>query len=118
VTITIQSDSKHEVCIVAFDAQYHSDDVTAIDGARDALANEAVTAAPSRVVIDLTNTEYFGSAFVGLLFALLGRMKVIGGRVAACVSNEHCQEVLAVMQFDKVCPVFESRSEAVASVVG
>jgi anti-anti-sigma factor len=117
VTITIQSDSKHEVCIVAFDAQYHSDDVTAIDGARNALADEAITAARSRVVIDLTNTEYFGSALVGLLFALHLRIRALGGRLAACVSNENCKNVLAVTQFDRSCPVFTSRTAAVASVL-
>ncbi len=115
--VTVQSHSQQEVYVVAFDSQYHSDDGTAIERARDAL-EKAITAAQSRVVVDLTNTEYFGSTFVGLLFALLDRMKAVGSRVAACVSNEHCQEVLAVTQFDRLCPVFKSRSEAVASVVG
>jgi anti-anti-sigma factor len=117
VTITIQSDSKHEVCIVAFDAQYHSDDRIAIDGARDALEDNAIISEHSRVVIDLTSTEYFGSALVGLLFALHLRIRALGGRLAACVSNENCKNVLSVTQFDRHCPVFTSRTAAVASVL-
>ena len=115
--VTIQSHSHQDVCIVAFDAQYHSDDGSAIANAREALANDAITIAQPCVVVDLSNTEYFGSAFVGLLFALREHVKALGGRLAACVTNASCKEVLAVTQFDRVCPVFESRSEAVASVV-
>jgi anti-anti-sigma factor len=118
VDVTIQSHSQQDVYIIAFDSQYHSDDGSAMARVRDALANEVITAAQSRVVVDLTNTEYFGSVFVGLLFALREHVKALGGRLAACVTNANCKEVLAVTQFDRVCPVFESQSEAVASVVG
>jgi anti-anti-sigma factor len=118
VNITLHNKSPNAVCIVAFDSQYHSDDGTAIASAREALTGDAITAAQSRVVVDLTETEYFGSEFVGLLFALGRRVKELGGRLAACGVNEHCKEVLEVTRFAKICPIFESRSEAVTSVAG
>jgi anti-anti-sigma factor len=118
VQVTIDAESPLPICIVEFDARYHSDDGIAIERARKALAGGVITSAQPHVVLDLTGTEYFGSAIVGLLFALSKRVKVLGGRLAACVANEHCKDVLAVTRFDQVCPVFDSRSEAVASVVG
>ena len=115
--ITIHSEEQRDVCIVQFDSQYHSDDGTAIENARDALTNDAITAAHSRVVVDLTGTAFFGSAFVGLLFALGRRVKKLDGRLAACGANEHCREVLEVTRFSQLCPIFDSRSEAVKSVI-
>ena len=115
--ITIASDSQHDVCIVECDPQYQSDDSVAIDQARQTLTKDAVAKKPPLVVLDLSDTEFFGSAFVGLLFVLRDRVKKLGGRLAACGANEHCEEVLKVTRFSKVCPLFPSRSEAVASVV-
>ncbi len=115
--VTIESDAQREVCVVTCDPEYQSDDGDAITRARETLMQEAIANTPPLVVVDLSSTQYFGSAFVGLLFSLRNRVNRLGGRLAACGANEQCQQVLEVTRFAKVCPMFQSRSEAVASVV-
>lgn len=115
--VTIESVSQIPICVVEFDAEYHSDDGTAIQSAGDALAGDAITAAHPNVIIDLTGTKYFGSSFVGLLFALRRRVIDLGGQLAACGVNEDCVSVLNVTRFTDSCPVFDSRSQAIESFV-
>ena len=111
-----RADVYADVYIVECESNYLSDDRDAIDRAREALIDRVVELAEPRVVVDLSNTSYFGSAFVGLLFSLREKVARLGGRLVACGANDHCRDVLEVTRFTKVCPLFGSQSEAVRSL--
>ncbi|MCG8584946.1 MAG: STAS domain-containing protein [Pirellulales bacterium] len=105
-----------DVYVVECEPRYQSDDNEAMRRAREALIDKATSCEKPRVVVDLSETTFFGSAFVGLLFSLREKVARLGGQLAACGANEHCRDVLEVTRFTNVCPLFGSRSEAIQAV--
>jgi anti-anti-sigma factor len=106
----------NSVYVVECEPHYESDDVAAMARAREALIDRLTEIHQPRVVVDLSETQFFGSAFVGLLFALREQVVQLGGRLATCCANDQCRSVLEVTHFTRVCPLFSSQSEAVESV--
>ena len=100
------------VTVVTFDAGPHTLDETAVDEVRDAVLAAAL-AEPPRVVIDLTEVEFFGSSFIELMFRLWKRLQDRSGRFALCGASSYCREVLAVTKLERLWQTFDTRDEAV-----
>lgn len=68
------------------------------------------------VVVDMNRAEYFTSELVGWM--IQARRKVIdaGGRFCVCCPQPFANEVLRVLQFERICQVFDSREEAVVAI--
>jgi anti-anti-sigma factor len=69
-----------------------------------------------RVVVDLSNTEFFGSSFIEVLFRLWRRLSEHGGKFALCLSAPYCVEVLKVTHLDSLWPICPTLDQAVAAV--
>jgi len=82
----------------------------------EALMREAAEADPPRVVIDLAEMEYVGSAFLELLVRAWKRLKPRGGIMALCEAQPFCLEVLQSTRLDSLWPTYPSRDEAVAAL--
>lgn len=77
----------------------------------------ADTVAPSLMVIDLSNTKYFGSAFIGFLITVANHLKERGnGRL--CLSNLVPFARMAIEQtkVDQLIGIFEDVDEAVSTL--
>jgi anti-anti-sigma factor len=68
------------------------------------------------VVLDLRNTNYFGSTALGMFVKLWKRVGFRGGRMAFCNVSEFEREVLAATRLDTLWSICESKSEAVEAV--
>jgi anti-anti-sigma factor len=68
------------------------------------------------VVLDLRNSNYFGSTALGLCLKLWRRVGLRGGRMAFCNVSEFEREVLAATRLDTLWLICESKSEAVEAV--
>jgi anti-anti-sigma factor len=79
---------------------------------------EAVNAAdPPRVVVDLSHTRFFGSAFIEVLFRAWHRLNSRdGGRLGLCGLTPYCREVIDVTHLDRLWNVYATRDEAVGSL--
>jgi anti-anti-sigma regulatory factor len=92
------------------------DEVVLDGGLRDQLLEIASDANPPRVVLDLTQTTFFGSSFIELLFRMRNRLqsKPRGG-FAICGVAPYCQEVLKVAHLDTLWRLFPTRESAIAA---
>jgi len=95
-----------------FDSLYESE-LVKLQSVRDL----ADTATPPIMLIDLSNTKYFGSAFIGFLIAIANRLKERGdGRLGICGLAPFARMALEKTKSDTILGLFESDDEAVAAL--
>jgi anti-anti-sigma factor len=77
----------------------------------------AQNASPPLVVIDLSQTEFFGSGFIEVLFRVWNRVQQkAGGKMCLCGLQPYCREVIEVTHLDKLWTLYPTRAEAVAAL--
>ncbi|NQV26800.1 MAG: STAS domain-containing protein [Rhodopirellula sp.] len=77
----------------------------------------AETAFPERIVIDLANTRYFGSAFIGFLLTIASRLKERGdGRLGLAGLVPFATMALQTTKADTILGLYDSVDEAVSSL--
>ena len=112
----IRVSRQQDVTIVELGPSYESLDKGAIAEMGDVLLNQATEAEPPRMVLDLSETNYIGSAFVELLVRVWKRLTQRGGTMALCGLRPFCTEVLRVTRLDRLWNAFPTRDQAVAAV--
>lgn len=71
---------------------------------------------PGRLVLDLSGTQYFGSAFIGFLIAVSSRMNARpGGRFGISAASGFARVAFASTKSDQLIELFDSVDEAVAA---
>jgi anti-anti-sigma factor len=89
-----------------------------LDPVRSFFANDFLehVAGLTRVVIDLSGVASLDSSCLGPLVQKMREIQEKGGRLAlAGVDSPALQEIFALTRFDKVFPIYATRSEALAS---
>jgi anti-anti-sigma factor len=76
------------------------------------------TPAVRNVVVNLGEIPYFGSTVLEWMVQLWKRIKVKGGRLAACKASPIGCEVLRAANFDKLWGLHGSQVDALAAVHG
>lgn len=95
-----------------FDSLYESE-LVRLQKVRDL----ADTASPPLMLIDLSNTKYFGSAFIGFLIAMANRLKERGdGRLGLCGLAPFARMALEKTKSDTILTLFENRDDGVADL--
>lgn len=101
------------VTIVALGPQFENLDEWILDGVRDTLLIVSQKADPPLVVLDLSHTKFFGSAFIEVLFRLWNRLNSReGGKFAISGLTPYCAEVLAITHLDTLWRTFGHPDEA------
>jgi len=108
-------DVQDGVTVVSFEAGPHTLDEVAIAESRDTMLASS-QAEPPKVVIDLSEVEFFGSTFIEVLFRIWKRIQDRSGQFALCGTNPYCQEVLTVTNLQKLWQTYETRDDAVAAL--
>ena len=94
-------------------ASIYESDLARLYGLREL----ADTATPARVVIDLSHTRYFGSAFIGILMATAARLKDRGnGQLGLSGLQPFATMALESTKADTLLGLFESVDDAVATL--
>jgi anti-anti-sigma factor len=83
--------------------------------ATDALLS-AATAPTPKLVIDLGNTDFFGSSFIEILFRVWKRLKQRDGKFALYNLTPYCAEVIKITHLDTLWPVRATQSDAISAV--
>jgi anti-sigma B factor antagonist len=78
----------------------------------------AIAAAPAPVVVlDLTQTTFFGSSFIETMFRMWKSLNSRpNAQFALCGVYKYCREVLDITNLDKMWPIYADQKEAVAAM--
>jgi anti-anti-sigma regulatory factor len=77
-----------------------------------------VEAAPVKnLVVDFSQSHYFGTDALGLFLQLWKKMGRRGGRVVFCGASEFGNEILRQAKFDHLGLICDSRTEAIEALV-
>lgn len=106
------------VTIIGLGPGYRSIDEQVLDGGlRELLAEICDKADPPLVVLDLSNTTFFGSSFIELMFRMWNRLQARpGGGFAICGLTSYCLEVLKITHLDTLWRLYPNREEAVEAL--
>lgn len=108
---------EQDVTVVELDAEYDSFDLERLQQVHDLLIALAQTATPPRLVLDLRQTRFIGSAFLEMAFRAWKRLQDRRGYLALCCLHPYCAEVLKATRLDQLWPSYATREEAVCALV-
>lgn len=92
---------------------FRSLDEAAIDSIASTVLATAGTCEPPRLLFDLRDANFIGSAVVELLVRATKQVRQRGGVVAICCLTPFCHDVVHVTRLDLLMPVFPTREVAV-----
>jgi anti-sigma B factor antagonist len=105
------------VTIIALGPDYENLDDAVLDELRQVILDGVAQADPPLVVLDLSHTKFFGSAFIEVLFRAWNRIeKQEGGEFCLCGLTPYCAEVIDVTHLNRLWKIFNTREEAVAAL--
>ena len=106
------------VTVIGLGPAYQIVDEHVLDGGLGGTLKEiADEADPPLVVLDLSQTRFFGSSFIEILFRLWTQLQARpGGNFAMCGLTPHCLDVLKITHLDTLWRLFPNREEAVRSL--
>ena len=112
-------DKTGTVSIVKLGEEYDSLHGKLLEDATAILLETARDASPPKVLLDLSNTKFFGSAFIEVLVRVWNVLQERGdGQFAVCGLNPHCAEVIEVTHLDEVWKVYPDRDAALVAMDG
>lgn len=108
------------VTVIGLGSRYKSVDEKVLEeGLRLSMLSVVDRAAPPLVVVDLSQTSFFGSSFIELLFRMWNRvLSKPNGAFAICGVTPYCDEVLKVAHLDTLWRLYGTRNEAVDALAG
>lgn len=101
------------VTIFEVDQEYDSLDELKLSQLGTELLAAVEQAQPPALLLDLTQTTFIGSSFLGLAIRAWKRLRDRNGRMALCHVNELCSEVLHASKLDSIWDVYPNRDEAI-----
>lgn len=119
---SVQVTREDDVTVIALGPEYenldeHLLDEHLLDELREEILKLTDEAEPPLVVLDLSHTKFFGSAFIEILFRTWKRLNERdGGKFAISGLTPYCREVIEITHLNQLWSVFDSRVEAVAAL--
>ncbi len=105
------------VTVIALGSAYENIDDFLLQALRDILLEVSLNAEPSRIVLDLSHTRFFGSSFIEVLFRLWNRANArTGGQFAISGLTPYCAEVLKITHLDTLWQIFPDRAAAIQAL--
>ena len=69
------------------------------------------------VVVDIGSLPFFGSIIIGAIMALCQKAISRGGKAALCDASDGMRDVIRIMKLDTVLPYYQTREEALKSLL-
>lgn len=105
------------VTIIALGPEYENLDDAILEELRKVILDGVANADPPLVVLDLSHTKFFGSAFIEILFRAWNRIeKQEGGEFCLSGLTPYCAEVIDVTHLNRLWSIYDTREEAVAAL--
>jgi len=106
------------VTLVHLGPAYENLDEGILDALRVELLQAVQLAEPPVLLLDLSCTKFFGSAFIEILFRMAHRLKQRKGKFGLSGVTEYCAEVLKVTHIDTLWPIYPTSAEGVVGLKG
>ncbi len=111
---SIQVTRQEDITIITLGAEYEKLEEGHLQEVRSEVLSAIENAEPPRVVIDLSNVTFFGSAFIEILFRAWNRLeKADGGKFVISGLTPYCREVLQVTNLDQLWDIQDTRADAI-----
>lgn len=110
--------SRDGVTIVEFGPGYKNIDERLLGDIQDFLLETVERIDPPNLLLDLSHTQFFGSAFIELMVRVWNRIKKRGGKFALCGMQEYCDETIRVSQLDTVWDLYPDVDSAIDGMNG
>lgn len=105
------------VTVVSLGPEFETLDEGLVDEVSAVILDAAENAKPPLVVVDLSHTRFFGSAFIEVLFRAWNRLNSEeGGQFCVSGLQSYCREVIQVTHLDRLWTLYETADEAVAAM--
>lgn len=104
------------VTVIHLGPEYENLDESLLDELRSVILDVAESAAPPKVVLDLSHTKFFGSAFIEIMFRAWKRVEARGGTFTLSGLTTYCQEIIEVTHLNRLWDVYPDRRSAVAAL--
>jgi anti-anti-sigma factor len=105
-TVGVADHPDQGTCLVRLaQAEYGSLDTAKLPRLRELLAYLAEWSDAPRLVLDLSNVQYFGAGFVGVLVDTWHLLRQAGRRLALCGLTPYCARLIRVMHLEKLFDV-------------
>jgi anti-anti-sigma factor len=105
------------VTVVAFGPEFERITEDRIPAATQVLL-DAIPPERPRVVVDLSQTTFFGSSFIEVLFRAWNRIHTKpGGQFAICGLSPYCTEILQITNLDQLWKLYPTREAAVQALL-
>lgn len=104
------------VTIIALGPEYENLDEAILDELRKVILDAVANANPPLVVLDLSHTKFFGSAFIEILFRAWNRIEQQNGEFCLCGLTTYCAEVIDVTHLNRLWSIYDNREEAVEAL--
>jgi anti-anti-sigma factor len=104
------------VTIFSVDREYDSLDDRKVSEFSSQLTGAIELVNPPVLLLDLSDTTFIGSSFLGVLVRVWKRIRERNGRMALCHANELCSEVLHASKLDTIWNTYSTRDAAVRAL--
>ena len=104
------------VTVVALGSGYENIDEPMLDVLRDVVLAAVDKAETPQLVLDLSKTKFFGSAFIEILFRLSEGLKARGGKFVIAGLQPYCAEVLKITHLDQLWPTYPNLTAALGAI--
>lgn len=105
------------VTVIQLGTEYENLNESSMEGLGESLMHLAENADPPLIVLDLSQTKFFGSAFIELMFRTWNQLNHReGGKFGLSGLSEYCREVVEVTHLDRLWSVHTTWEEAVKSM--
>ena len=104
------------VTLVSITNAHGSLDTVHIKQLTGPLLRVAETAEPPIVVLDLSETTRFGTAFLASLVRMWKRLASRDGRLALAGLTPHCLEIIETTHLNEIWEIFETTDDAIRSM--
>lgn len=104
------------VAIVSPTADMRELEFEQIESAAEELLQQVDAGAIKNVVIDFTDTDFYGSTALAFFVKLWKRLRSKGGRLAFCNVSVHEREILEITHLSQLWPICGSLDDALAAV--
>ena len=105
------------VTVISLGPEYENLDEHTLDEVREVILKATSEADPPLVVLDLSHTKFFGSAFIEILFRAWTRVTGReGGKFSISGLTPYCAEVIEVTHLDRLWAIYKTRDEAVRAL--
>jgi anti-anti-sigma factor len=109
----LRSENHGATQVVHLGSKYDSLDEALLQEIQRFLLSCADSQETRNMVVDLCNTDYFGSGFIEVLFRAYNRIKRKGGKFALSGLKPNPKKVIQVSRLDRIWQLYATADEAV-----